>query len=172
MSFKDFVLEETTPVRTVTDGSRNRLLLFPMIKTKIYSPRQVTCSAFFGGPFAGIFTLKRNFDLLGNKRGSKLTLIWGLVFCIILFIFFAYLPLDTNTHCLDIAITVAYTLAARHVADRYQMSQLDIIESEQHEFRSNWNVFGVIVVSLIAFIMVATIAGVSLALLGLLNLDS
>jgi hypothetical protein len=127
--------------------------------TKLYSPAQVYVSAFLGGPLAMIFVLKKNFDALGSKAGSQKTIIWGAIFIALYFLAGTLVLLFTtsSTGPSNYLLPIAYSFAARQIAEKYQMSKQAILDSQQYEFRSNWNVFGISV-------------GFSLAFLGILFL--
>ena len=132
-----------------------------MLKTKIYSPKQIQLGSFLGGPLAMLYFLKMNFDALGNKKGSKMVLIWGSVFNLLLF---ASLPFLSSIKFPHYVLPVAYAIAAMQIAEKYQLSKQYILDSSQYGFQSNWNIVGVSVVGIIAF---AVIYG--LPLLGLIS---
>jgi len=121
-----------------------------MNKIKLYSPNQVGCAAFFGGPFAAVFVLWRNFCALGKGVAARQTLIWGALFSLALLLVVPFLP-DKFP---NLAMPIAYTLAARLSADKYQLSKLAIQESEHYAFQSNWNVSGIIFAMFIAFMII------------------
>ena len=83
-----------------------------MQKIAIYSPVQVVTCSFFGGPFAAVFVLKKNFDALGDKAGSLKTIIWGSVFIVLLFLSLPFLPEKFPHYVLPLA----YSIAAREIA--------------------------------------------------------
>jgi hypothetical protein len=109
-------------------------------RIKIYSPNQVAFGSFVGGPLAAMFVLWSNFRALGNDLGARQTLIWGALFVLLLLIVLSFLP---DRFPGQMGIPVAYTVAARSFAEKYQLSKSAIQESEQYAFQSNWNVFGI-----------------------------
>jgi hypothetical protein len=121
-----------------------------MNKIKLYSPNQVGCAAFFGGPFAAVFVLWSNFCGLGKGVAARQTLIWGALFSLALLLALPFLP----GRFPNLAIPIAYTLAAKLSADKYQLSKSAIRESEQYAFQSNWNVFGISFAMMVAFLIV------------------
>jgi hypothetical protein len=132
-----------------------------MNKTKIYSPKQIYCSAFLGGPFAMVYVLKKNFDALGNRASSKKTIIFGSIFNILLFLLLPFLPKNFPHMVLPIICSVV----AMQIAEKHQMSKKAILDSEQYGFQSNWNVLGISIGFFIAFILIF-----GLGLLGLIRL--
>jgi len=134
-----------------------------MIKTKIYSPKQIYISAFLGGPFAMVFVLKKNFDALGSKTGSKKTIIWGVIFNLLLFSLLPFLPEKFP----NLILPIAYSVAAMQIAEKYQMSKKAISDSQQYGFQSNWNVFGMSIGFLIATFVIFMLGLIGLQSLGL-----
>jgi hypothetical protein len=117
-----------------------------MDKIKLYSPNQVGCAAFIGGPFAAVFVLWTNFRALGKGAAAEQTLIGCGFLILALLLVLSFLPDSFPNH----VIPVAYTLAAWLFADKYQLSKPAIRESEQFEFQSNWIVFGISITMLVA----------------------
>jgi hypothetical protein len=136
-----------------------------MNKTKLYSPNQVVCAAFFGGPFAAVFVLWSNFCALGKGVAARQTLIWGAIFSLALLLALPFLP-DKFP---NLVIPIAYTLAARLYAGKYQLSKSAILQSEQHAFQSNWKVFGISFAMMIAFLIVIFLWAFALASYGIVH---
>jgi tetrahydromethanopterin S-methyltransferase subunit F len=135
-------------------------------KIKIYSPIQVGVGSFLGGPLAAVFVLWKNFSALDKPSAATQTLIWGLVFSVVLLVVLPYLPDKfPNT-----AIPIGYTAGAISVAKSYQMSKEAIRESEQYTFQSNWNVFGISIGFMVTFLVVAVVWILGLDYLGLIRL--
>jgi len=137
--------------------------------TKLYSPTQVQAGALLGGPLAMIFVLKKNFDALGNKSGSKKTIIWGTVFIalILLALTLVLIFKDPFARHSNYLFPLLYSLAARQIAEKCQMSKQAILDSKEYEFRSNWNVFGISVGFCLLFIGIFGLWG--LGVMGALN---
>jgi hypothetical protein len=138
-----------------------------MIKTKIYSPKQIYISAFLGGPFAMVFVLKKNFDAIGNKSGSKKTIIFGLIFNILVFASLPFLPKNFPQYILPIV----YSVVAMQIAEKYQMSKKAILDSQQYGFQSNWRVLGISVAALVVFFVLFALWMFGLDALGIIHLD-
>jgi hypothetical protein len=136
-------------------------------KIKIYSPTQIAVSSFCGGPFAAVFTLWKNFRSLENASGAMQTLVWGSLFVVVLFVVVPYLP-DKFP---NVAIPLAYALTARFIAQQHQMTKQAILESDRYAFQSNWNVFGISIGFMIAFLVAFVMWILALERLGLLKLD-
>jgi hypothetical protein len=137
-----------------------------MNKIKIYSPGQAGMSAFVGGPLAMIYVLKKNFDALGNPAASKKVLLWGLLFTVLLLLVLPFLPEKFPSYILPII----YVVAARQIAEGYQMSKKAIQGSEQFGFESNWKVLGISIGFFFAFLAIALVWILSLQGLGVIHL--
>jgi hypothetical protein len=122
-----------------------------LAKQKIYSPIQVLAASLLGGPMAMIYVLWKNFQTLENPHGMHQILVWGSIFIIALLLFSPLLP----NSWLDFVIPLAYPLAARSLAESFQMSKQAIADSQTYEFQSVWNVIAVSAVFLAAMIIVA-----------------
>jgi hypothetical protein len=138
-----------------------------MDKTKIYSPNQVAAGSFLGAPGAAVYLLWKNFKSLGNSSAAKRTLAWGSVLIVLLLAALPFIPSNFPNY----AIPIAYTIIARLLAERLQMSKQAIADSEQYQFQSNWNVFGVAIGFLAAFAVVAFVFIFVLIQLGIYNPD-
>ncbi|PCJ31383.1 MAG: hypothetical protein COA90_06250 [Gammaproteobacteria bacterium] len=106
--------------------------------TKIYSPIQVACGAFVGGPAGVMYFLQANFNILEQYGMKQKTIVWGLLYLVLLTVSTPFLPENIP----NLPFTIAYVITARLVAEKYQMKKVDIIESDHYEFYSNWRVFG------------------------------
>jgi hypothetical protein len=120
-------------------------------KIKLYSPMQVAVGSFIGGPFAAVYVLWQNFRALGEEPEAKWTLIWGVVFVAAVFAILPMLPEKFPNYVLP----VIYSLGARLVAERFHLTKQAIKQSDRYGFQSNWNVVGIGVVFLLAFIVLA-----------------
>ncbi|MDF2447193.1 MAG: hypothetical protein K0S46_2429 [Moraxellaceae bacterium] len=105
---------------------------------RIYSPTQAACGALVGGPVGLIYFLYANFGVLGNAEAQRKTVAWGVALIVALVILLPLLP----DRMPSTPLTVAYMLAAQQVAVKHQMTKAAIIASPQHDFHSNWRVFG------------------------------
>jgi hypothetical protein len=135
-------------------------------KPKVYSPNQVGIASFVGGPFAMIFVLWNNFIVLGNRSGAMQTLVWGFLFIVALLAILPFLPEKFPNY----AIPVAYTVVARIVAEKFQLSKQAILKSEQYAFQSAWNVAGISIGFLVAFFAVVFVEIMGLAQIDILSL--
>ena len=118
---------------------------------RLYSPTQAACGT-IGGPVGLIYFLWANFSTLGNNRYARNTLIAGAVGIIALIALVPFLP-DKGTNTI---FTVLYIATARQVAEKYQMSKAAIANTPGFAFHSNWRVFGLGLLCLLAsFIVVA-----------------
>ena len=121
-----------------------------MDKIGIYSPTQVAIASFVGGPFATVYVLWKNFHSLGSDGAAKQTIIWGIVFIVAVLVALPILPDSFPNY----AIPIAYAIGARFFAEKHQMTKQAIVESDRYGFHSGWNVAGVSISCLIAFMVV------------------
>jgi hypothetical protein len=135
-----------------------------LAKKKIYSPNQVLAGSLLGGPLAMVYVLWKNFQVLENPHGMRQILFWGSIFIVIMI---AFAPLLPNSWP-DYALPIGYSLAARSLAESYQMTKQAIAESQSYEFQSIWNVVAVSIGLLIAMIIVTLTIFLGLAAIGLI----
>ncbi len=139
-----------------------------MSKVKLYSPRQAYVGSFLGGPLAAMYVLKKNFDVLGNKSGSRKTLIWGGLLIAIYFVTTGVFLVEAPSFNFpNYVLPIAYSLLTLGIVEKYQMSKKAILASPQYEIESNWRVLFVSVGSLIVFCLVG-----GLFLFGVLRLSA
>jgi 4-amino-4-deoxy-L-arabinose transferase-like glycosyltransferase len=136
-----------------------------MEKAKLYSPNQIAGGSFLGGPFMAVFTLWWNFRTLGNRTGTAQTLIWGAAFIVAVLAILPFLPEKFPNYVLP----AVYMVAARQIADKYQLSKDAIAKSNQFTFVSNWAVVGIAIGLLLAFFAVAVVEFIGLAQLGIIT---
>jgi hypothetical protein len=122
-----------------------------LAKQKVYSPNQVMAGSLLGGPMAMVYVLWKNFQTLENPHGMQQILFWGSIFIIALLLFSPLLP----NSWLDFVIPLAYPLAARSLAESFQMSKQAIADSQTYEFQSVRNVIAVSIVFMAAMFVVA-----------------
>jgi len=121
------------------------LIATPASATHLYSPAQAACGALLGGPVGLIYFLRANFKALGNERLEKNTLIYG---CILVVALVVALPLLPDKFP-SAPFTVGYVVAARQIAEKFQMTKQAILNSSQYGFHSNWRVFGIGLLTLV-----------------------
>ncbi len=138
-----------------------------MIKImKMYSPSQVGLGSFWGGPIASVIFLRSNFRKLGKVTEARNTLIYGILFIVVLLGILPFIP-DWFP---NIAIPLAYCLYAKSVAEKMQLKREEIAESEEYTFESNWKVFGIGTATLLVFLVIAVGIMFGLESLGLISL--
>lgn len=134
---------------------------------KLYSPTQIGISAFFSGPIAIVYILKQNFQTLGDINNEKATIFFGTIFVAALMCILPFLP-DNFPNTI---IPAVYTAMAAGITSQYQMKKTDIAESDDYDFQSNWKVLIISILSIIAFIALAIMIGLSFEKLGYISLD-
>src|SRR4051812_35538525 len=120
-----------------------------MNKTPIYSPKQIFAGSFLGGPIALVYFLRNNFQRLGNNTVAAQTLLWGVLFNIIILAAIPFLP----KHFPNYVIPLAYSWIARGIADANQLNKESIATSLQFCFHSNWRVLGLSVAFLLGTLL-------------------
>jgi hypothetical protein len=129
----------------------------------LYSPAQAATGAFLGGPVGLIYFLRQNFLTLGNKSAARTCLILGALLIAIILIVLPFLPAKFPSS----PITLVYIVIARYVAEKYQATKQAITESPEYTFQSNWTVFGMGLLCLLASVMVIIGPYLALHALGL-----
>jgi len=117
-------------------------------KKKLFSPNQILACAFFGGPMAMVYALWKNFQVLERPSDMQHMLFWGSLFIVALLLFSPVIP-----DWAEVAIPVAYSFAARSIAENHQMSKQDIRDSAQYEFQPILNVVVVCIVYFVIFVL-------------------
>ena len=134
---------------------------------KLYSPTQIGVSAFFGGPIAIVYLLKQNFKTLGDINNEKATIFFGAIFVAILMCLIPFLP-DNFPNKI---IPTTYTIITVGITSKYQMKKADIAESDDYDFQSSWKVLIISILSILAFLALVIMVGLSLEKLGYISLD-
>jgi len=111
---------------------------------------------------AMVYALWKNFQTLESPRDMQQVLFWGSIFIIALLLFSPFIP-----DWVDIALPIGYSMAARSLAERHQMTKRAIAESAQYEFQPIWNVAVVCVVFFIAILVVTFALFFALVAIGL-----
>jgi hypothetical protein len=117
-------------------------------KKKLFSPNQILACAFFGGPMAMVYALWKNFQVLERPQDMRHMLFWGSLFIVALLLFSPVIP-----DWAEVAIPIAYSFAARSIAENHQMSKQDIRDSAQYDFQPGLNVVAVCIVFFITFVL-------------------
>ena len=133
---------------------------------KVYTPIQIVLGIFLGGPFAAIYFLKSNFDILGKEDFSKRTLQIGLVFSLVILVALPFLPDATPNS----VISVLYLIPVILTVQKYQLTKEEIANSEEYSFQSSWKVFGMSVVWVLAFVIVSILVTFALETAGIVSL--
>jgi hypothetical protein len=132
---------------------------------RIYSPWQAGAGAGLGGPLGLIYFLRANFLSLGKEESARKTVIYGLIFFVAVAVAILILP-DSFP---SFPFTVGYVVIAWRVAEQYQLSKQQIIDSPEYEFHSNWRVVGIGLLCAVASIAVLALPVLVLAWLGVIT---
>lgn len=133
---------------------------------QVYSPVQIGIGTYLGGPFAAMYFLKSNFDALEKHDYSKMTIQIGALVSVLLFLILPFLPESFPNN----VIPIAYLIPVLLVVKKHQLTKEDISESEEYDFQSSWKAFGLSVLSLLAFFVMAMAVLFSFDSLGLITL--
>ena len=131
-------------------------------KTQLYSAAQIGAGTFLGGPLAGTFLFKKNFDAMGDTEHSEKCVKYGALILAVEFLVLPFMPTNAGG-----PIGIALAVAANKTAAHFPMSKESIRDSEQYDFQSNWKVAGVSVISAAVTILAAFIWILCLETLGL-----
>ena len=118
-------------------------------KIPLYSPTQIAVGAYLGGPLAGIYLLHANFKALSKDGAARSVLIGGALFMMVLLAVLPFMPHQFPSY----VIPISYTLAARGIANGYQMKKPDIATSDKYSFESNWKVTAASILGLLILIV-------------------
>jgi hypothetical protein len=117
-------------------------------KKKLFTPNQVLACSFFGGPMAMIYALWKNFQVLERPLDMQHILFWGSLFIVLLLLFSPFIP-----DWAEIVVPIAYSFAARSIAQNHQMPKDVIRDSANYEFQPILNVVAVCIVFFVAFVV-------------------
>ncbi|XQW86577.1 hypothetical protein ACOYR1_07600 [Thalassotalea piscium] len=134
------------------------------VKGVVYSPNQAALGAFVGGPFASLYFLKTNFEVLGSEKSKKNTIALG---CIIIFFMLLILPFlpDNFPNTVIPVLTVSIT---KILVDKLQFTKEDIEISEGLKYQSNWGVFFTSIICLVLLLITAFVFILVIEMLGVL----
>lgn len=132
---------------------------------KLYTPAQIRAGSFLGGPIAAAYLLRENFLVLDRGTEARTTVVWGIVFVAGLMALLPFLP----TRFPNSIIPLLYSLAAGSVADKWQLQKQAIVDSGKYRIQSNWRVFGMALLFMIAFMLIVVLEIFCLVALGLMH---
>lgn len=153
LSFSEAVTQEN--VRAVT-----------MEKSPIYSPKQVLAGSALGGPIALVYFVRANFLTLSNRPAAGQTMIWGVLFNLVVIAAMPFVPRNFPRYLLPLA----YSWTAWGVAEAKQLKKENIAVSSQFRFQSNWRVFGLGIAFLVGTFALYCAIFVLLSALHVINL--
>lgn len=133
---------------------------------KLYTPTQIALATYLAGPFAAIFFLKRNFEALGKETFARKTLRIGLLLSFLLLIIQPFLAEVAP----GVVLPVLYLVPVIMVVKNHQMTKDEIRNSDDYVFQSSWKVFGMGIILMLAFYVMAIIFMIILESLGLIRL--
>ncbi|SDQ61658.1 hypothetical protein SAMN05216569_1827 [Pseudoxanthomonas sp. CF125] len=108
-----------------------------------------------------VYFLWTNFKVLRNERLAKRTLVFGAFLILALLLILPLLPEEFPSA----PIALAYMFVGRYVADKHQMTKMGIAASTGFAFHSNWRVFGLGLLCMLASVIIVAVPLVYLAFL-------
>ncbi len=133
---------------------------------KLYTPVQVGIGTYIGGPFAAMYFLKGNFDVLDKPELSKKVIAIGIAFSIVLFAALPFVPENLPNNVIPIMYLVPVLLMMKN----HQLTKKEILESELYDFHSSWKVFGISLLWMALFFIIAICVMLGLESMGLITL--
>jgi hypothetical protein len=91
--------------------------------------------------------------------------VWGLALVAGLMALLPFLP----TRFPNYLIPLLYSLAAGSIADKWQLQKQAIVDSGRYQIQSNWRVFGMALLFMIAFMLIVILEIFCLVALGLMH---
>lgn len=119
----------------------------------VYSPTQAALGSLLGGPFASLYFLKTNFEVLKNENRKKNTIVLGSIIIFSLLLISPFLPDDFPNTVIPL-LTVAIT---RALVEKFQFTKEDIEISEGLKYHSNWGVLWKSIICLVLFLIAITL---------------
>lgn len=136
------------------------------IRTRIYSPAQITLGALWGGPVAAVYFIHCNFAALGRAREARHALALGCGACLAFLLALPFLPEQFPS----LLLPLGYSLAALLVVMRWLPSADTIRMDSKLDFQSGWRVFFTGLLCLVLTCLLAAAIMLALSGLGLLDL--
>ncbi|OFW88265.1 MAG: hypothetical protein A3J37_06840 [Alphaproteobacteria bacterium RIFCSPHIGHO2_12_FULL_45_9] len=109
-----------------------------------YTKFQILIGTFLGGPLAGIYFIKKNFDAMGDTAQAKKTVIIGLSLVAALLALLPVMP----EFIPGVVYAIAYASAAQAI---YIQKQISLKDTPRY---SHWNVTLVVVISILVFVAI------------------
>lgn len=134
---------------------------------KFYSPNQILLGTFWGGPVAATYFLRSNYLALGKNTEAQKTLVLGTAFVLILIVISPMIPEQFPAS----PIIVMYSALARYIAVSSQLGKSEISESNNYRFASNWAIFGLGILTMATYLVLAIAIALGLEYVGLISLD-
>jgi len=119
----------------------------------VYSPTQAALGSFLGGPFASLYFLKTNFEVLRSEKSKKNTIALGSIIIFTLLLVLPFLP-DNFPNIVIPLLTVTITKA---LVEKFQFTKEDIDISEGLKYQSNWGVVWTSIICLVLLLIAVTV---------------
>src|SRR5690606_34348335 len=109
---------------------------------------QECVGSYWGGPVYAVYSVGKNFIALAQVERASKDLAYGSFFIAFLLVLLVFIPGD-NT---NITIPIIYSAAGKLLVEKFQLNKAAINESADFVFESNWKIFGLGFLFLIAFL--------------------
>jgi hypothetical protein len=116
----------------------------------LFSPGQAGAAAFFGSVVAGVILMQANFRVMGRSRDANLALMLGVLFTAGLVALTLVLPKNIPTTPINVAVAVGFYKLANSLQGQSFFNH----RTAGGARHSNWLVFGIIVASAVALVVV------------------
>ncbi len=117
----------------------------------IYSPRQIQLATFFGGPLTATYMLTKSFKDIGENKLAKQSLIISLVVSLLTLISLPFSPEKMPNNVLPLLYLVPVII----VLKSHYLTKEEIVDSQSFGFKSSWNVFGLSIVGIVVYLILA-----------------
>lgn len=134
---------------------------------KLYSIWQILVATFLGGPIPIIIMMHHNYKIFNETSKAQSLLFWGTILTATLILSLPFIP----DYVPSTVFTAGYTAAAYSLAQEYPLKKQEIQESSMYDFKSNWQVFLIAIVSFISFIALGLCAMMGFEQMGYISLD-
>jgi hypothetical protein len=114
---------------------------------KVYSPAQGSLGTFLGGPLAGTYFVRANFQTMGDAKGARMVTMWGIAICAVILLSLPFLPAKMPGYILPIA----YAITVRMLIEKKQFTKVQLATSTTFTVHSNWRVVGIALAGLVVF---------------------
>jgi hypothetical protein len=134
-------------------------------KRKLFSPTQGGFGAFLFGPLTGLYILQANFSAMDEHVKRTNTFIYGAIAILLFTLLAPFIPEQVPAFLFGII----YMVPTRVIMENYQHNKEYISHSDRYVFQSNWHVFGMGVLGIVAYLFVLIAVMIFYSVLGVIE---